>query len=242
MDLKRRRLLQTVVGASTVALAGCSGDGVLGGDGDGDGSDDDGGSDGGGSDGGGSDDDGDGSDGGGQVSAPSGTFRQFEFEAGERYEYEVFMESEGEGTFTWEVTDVTGDQITVHVVYDVGETYYESTTTGDRNTIQGQVMSSPAGSFLAVAIFSPTYSYYQRDDLQVGNKWEASSPEGSSSIEIVSKDVYAGVECFASEVRSDGELVHEACVNPELGLAVYSAFYNDDGSLELEMELVDYSR
>jgi len=167
----------------------------------------------------------------------------FEFEEGERYEYEVFMQNEGEGTFVWEVQDVSGGQMTVYTEYDVGDTYYESTVTGQEGSMRGQVMSTPAGSFMAVALFSPATSYYEQGTLEVGNSWEASSPEGSARFEVVRKDSYSGVECFYSELYSDGELVHESCVNPELGLAVYSVYYEQEtGDRELEMTLVGYSR
>ncbi len=231
-----------------MTLAGCSGDGLLGGGGDdGGGGGDDGGGGGGDDGGGGGDDGGGGGDdggggGGGQITASSGQYNHFQFEEGERYEYEVFMQNEGQGSFVWEVQEVSGGQMTVYTEYDVGETYYESTVTGQEGRIRGQVMSTPAGSFMAVALFSPATGYYQQGTLEVGNSWEASSPEGSARFEVVRKDSYAGVGCFYSELYSDGELVHESCVNPDLGLSVYSVFYDDEtGDRELEMTLVNYS-
>lgn len=241
MDSQRRRFLQATAAVGTIAIAGCSSNSD---DGDGDGGgggDDGGGDDGGGS--GGDDSGGDGSDGTSgdvDIAASNEQFNHFEFEEGERYEYEVFMEDEGEGTFVWEVNDISGNQMTIHSVYDVGDTYHETTVTGDEGTIQGQIMVSPAAAFMSVALFSPTWSQYQQGNLEVGNRWEASSPEGSVVMEVVDKDVYAGVECFASELHNDDVLVHESCVNPQLGIGAYSAFYDNDGSLNLEMELVDY--
>ncbi len=230
MVSKRRQFLQAVAVGGSILVAGCVGDDGEGGNGDSNGDEDNSGG------------NGDNSGGGNaNIDASNAEFNHFEFEAGERYEYDVFMQGEGEGTLVWEVQDVSDNQMTIHTVYDVGETQYESTVTGDQDTIQGQVMMSPAGALMGAALFAPTWRHYQQGNLEVGNRWEASGPDGSVVLETVGRETYSGVECFASELRKDGEVVHESCVNPQLGLGSYMAFYTDSGDLELEMELTSYS-
>lgn len=232
MDSERRQFFQAVAAGASILVAGCvggAGDDSGAGNGNGNGGDD--GDDGGGANGGGN----------ANIDASNGEFTYFEFEAGERYEYDVFMEEDGEGSFVWDVQDVSENQMTINTVYDVGETYYESTITGDKDTIQGQVMMSPAGGFMAAVLFAPTWSYYQQGNLEVGNRWEVSGPEGSIVLETVGQEAYAGVECLSTELRRDGEVTSESCVNAQLGLAPYLAFYNDSGDLEVEMELTSYS-
>ena len=55
-------------------------------------------------------------------------------------------------------------------------------------------------------------------------------------------ETYAGVDCFASEMRVDGTVLYEGCFSPDLGLAPYTAYYNEDRSLSMEMVLVSYEQ
>lgn len=169
-----------------------------------------------------------------------GEWQPFEFDRPATYTFDVYMEDEGAGTLVWDVTDVTDDGATVSVDYDVGETSYESTVTGSQSDIQGQLMVTPAGPFLLLSVFSPTMTYYESQTLTVGNEWSVSSPEGSMRTAVIGTDSYGGIECYASEMAVDGEIVHESCLSPDLGLAPYTAYF-EDGETVVSMELVDFS-
>lgn len=228
----------------TAAIAGCGSDGGNGdGDDDADGSDDEG-SGTLGDDAGESDDDEEESVVGGDEAESyeeleSATWNEFEFRESARYEYEFFVRDEAEGTLLWDVQEVDGDTVTVHVEYDDGETEYESTVTGDRETVQSDLLMTPAGGIVLVTVFSPMYGGFRGERLETGNEWSHSSPEGSARYTVTGSDEIAGVPCYETVIEIDGETVHEGCINPDLGLSLYSAFY-DEGGLEFEIELVSF--
>jgi hypothetical protein len=170
-----------------------------------------------------------------------GQFRwnALEFDRPATYTYEVFLEDEGEGTLVWDVRDVSGDRVTVHLDYDVGETQYQSTVTGTKESVRQQTMMTPAGALLMLTVYTPM-AWYQGQDLTVGNEWTYAGQEGTMRFAVTGQDTYAGVQCFATEVTIDGETRHEACVSPDLGLTPYSAWYDEDGDLVMELRLVKY--
>ena len=219
----RGKTILVVVLALTVVLAGCTG-------GDGNGPTatdvDNGGN--GGSNGGG-----DGGDGAGD------TWRLFGFDQTGKYTYDVYMEGEGTGTLVWDVQQVSGDRVTTHVVYDVGDVQYESTVTGTADVAQSQLMTTPAGALLATTLFTPGLWYGGRE-LAVGNGWSYQTGEGSGSFEITETRTMAGIQCYATEMKIDGTLRHEGCFSPDHGLAPYSAWYDEDGTLVMELELRNY--
>lgn len=173
-------------------------------------------------------------------SADDVAWQAFEFDHPATYTYDTFMSGDGEGTLVWEVTEVNGDEVTVSVDYQAGETSYQSTVSGTKDTVRGQLMMSPAGSFLIVSIFSPTLAYYEDQTLEVGQGWSYSTQEGSASFEITGKDTYAGIDCYASEMKVDGNLLHEGCFSSDLALATYTAYYEENGELTAKMELTSY--
>jgi len=156
------------------------------------------------------------------------------------YTYDIYEESQGKGTLVWDVQKVDGDQVTVHVKYDLGDTSYESTVSGDEQTVQGQLMMTPAGGFLLATMFSPSMAYYQDHKLAVGNSWSFSSDAGSLSFAVTGKDTYGGIECYASEMRVNGTVVNEGCFSPDHGLAPYVAYYDDQGDPQFTLTLKSY--
>lgn len=174
-------------------------------------------------------------------SGDSGQWEPLQFDQEATYTYDVFLEGQGEGRLVWEVVDTSGEGATVSVHYELGETTYDATISGTRDDIRGQLAASPAGQFFLLGVFSPTLGYYENRELAVGNSWSVTTQDGSASFEVTSKDSYAGVECFASEMRVDGTLAHEGCFSPDVGLMPYTAYYDDTGTLQLEMTLVEYT-
>ncbi|WP_254522400.1 hypothetical protein [Natrinema caseinilyticum] len=214
----RRRLLSTLGVATAGLLAGCSSDG-------------DSPSDSSGSDGG--------NGGTGDGDADTGaTWKPFEFDRPITYTYDVYSPDDGEGTLVWDVTDVTDDGATVSVRYDTTETQFETTVSGTKADLQSQLIMTPAGPFIIATVFSPTMAQYEGRTLTVGNEWSYSSPDGSMRFEVTEQRSYAGVDCYASVTEIDGNTVHEGCFSPELEMAPYTAYYDEDGRRTYEMSLV----
>ncbi len=170
-----------------------------------------------------------------------GSWEVLEFDQPATYTYDIFVEGEGEGSLVWDVQSVDGDTITVRTVYDLGGERFESTVTGTRETVQSQLYANPAGILLLTTMFTPS-AWYAGQELEVGSGWSYQTAEGSASFEVTGVDTYAGVDCFASEMQVDGTVLYEGCFSPDLGLAPYTAYYNEDGSLSMEMVLVSYEQ
>lgn len=228
--------------AVMVLLAGCVSDGgsavptdgptaVDGSNGPGNDIDDEGSGDGAGDDG--TDGDGAGSD------SASGEWEPFDFDTPATYEYEVFMEGEGEGRIVWDVQSVVADEYTVRMVYEMDGERIESTATGTKDTVMSQFYTNPGGIVLLTTMYQPA-TWYQDRDLSIGTQWSYSTPQGSASFAITGTESFAGIECSRSEMRVNSTIVHEGCFTPALGLAPYAAWYDEDGTLEMEIVLVGY--
>ncbi|WP_435347487.1 hypothetical protein [Haloarchaeobius sp. HRN-SO-5] len=184
--------------------------------------------------------DGNGGDGSGDSSTlDGGSWALLEFDRPATYTYDVYVEGEGSGTLVWDVQEVDGDTVTVRTVYEMGDERYESTVTGTKETVEGQLYSTPAGILVVTTMFTPS-TWYAGQDLRVGTQWSYQTAEGSASFEVTGVESYGDVDCYRSEMRVDGSVLYEGCFAPDLGLAAYTAYYDEDGSLSMEMELVSY--
>lgn len=219
-----QRAFVVMVVAASLVLAGC-----VGGGGDAAGTPD-------------SDDSGanDGAVAGDGAGANVGTFEFFEFDSPATYTYDIYLEGEGEGQMVWDVTAVSGDTATVTLTYDLGGTSFETTASGTRDEVQSALVQSPAAAFLSLGVFSPYYAYYEERGLRIGEQWSYTTGEGSASFAVTERTSHAGVDCYRTEMRVDGNLFHAACVSPDLGLSAYSGYFNEDGSRLLELELTNY--
>lgn len=190
---------------------------------------------------------GDGADGGdGAGSADAAGDRTWEFmrfSEPARYTFELRSEEEpGVGTLVWDVTAIDGDAVTVTMTYEMGETRTETTVSGDSETVRSQLMMTPAGPFLIASWFSPMAGYYEDRELAVGEEWSYSTPRGSASFAVTGTETMAGVECYRSEMQVNGSVVYEGCFAPDLGVAPYTAYHDEDGTRVLAVELVAYER
>lgn len=211
---------------------GAGGDGGDGGAGDGDAGD-------GATGDGGDSSDGDAPDSSDGGEAASGEWEPFAFDTPARYEYDVFIEGDGEGTIVWDVESVDDGEYTVTLVYEMGDERYESTATGTKDTVVQQFFTNPGGIVLVTTMSQPAI-WYEGRDLTTGTKWSYSTPQGSASFAVTGTDTYAGVDCWTSEMKINESVFHEACFSPDLGLAPYAAYYGEDGTLEMSLTLVSY--
>lgn len=240
--MKARFVLVVVV---LVLTAGCLTGGSGGvpesdgssGDGAGDGGAGDGAGDGGAGDGGDSNDgDAPDSSDGGEM---AGEWEPFAFDSPARYEYDVFMEGDGEGTIVWDVQSIDDGEYTVTLIYEMGDERYETTATGTKDTVVQQFFTNPGGIIIVTTMSQPAI-WYEGRDLSTGTKWSYSTPQGSASFAVTGTDTYAGVDCWTSEMKINDSVFHEACFSPDLGLAPFAAYYGEDGTLEMSLTLVSY--
>lgn len=229
-----RKMLLTLVIAISVALAGCGSGDSPSADNANDGNN-------GGDNPGGDNPDGGSGNGG---TGDGGMVDFFQFDQPARYVYDVNFDGDT-GQVVWDVKSVEGNKITVYVSYDVGGDTYESTITGTKENIQGQLLYTPAGTFMMLGMFSPMFGYYDGKELYVGKTWSYTAPDGSGSMsfEVTGTKTYAGVECYDSQLKINQSVIQEACFSPDLGLAAYTAWYDEDtGDTSMRMELVEYER
>lgn len=193
----------------------------------------------------GTDDDGDSVDGddenvdGSSDASVSGEWEPFRFDTAATYEFDVYLADEGEGRIVWDVQSVSEDEYTVRLVYEMGDERMETTATGTKDTVMSQFYTNPGGIVLMTTMYQPS-AWYQGQDLSEGTQWSYQTPEGSASFAITGDTTIAGVACSQSEMRVNGSIVHEGCFAPELGLAPHAAWYDEDGTLEMELTLVSY--
>ncbi len=165
------------------------------------------------------------------------TWTPYQFEEGVHYKYE-FDSSSSSGTFTWDVTNVDGDQITVDasVEMDSGQTFSQ-TVTGNKNTIY-----TKSTGLMFIAPYYGLFSYWGQGGLSVGSSWSVSSNEDTFNVKITKTKSYAGQESYFGEAKLNGQLMYEGAVAKDLGFPTYFAAYDSDtGETNFEMTLIEYS-
>ena len=171
--------------------------------------------------------------------AGDGSWEPFRFDRPGTYTFDVFVEGEGEGSLVWDVEELSENEMTATVTYDVGDTRFEQTVTGDSDAVFGELLYTPAGALLLTTTMTPG-SWYGDRDLSVGDGWSYQTSEGSGSFEVTGTDSVGGIACYTTEMIVDGTTLHEACIAPDHGIAPHSAYYNDDGTRSMEIRLVSY--
>lgn len=189
---------------------------------------------------GGSGTSGSGTSGGGGGSA-SVEWTPYEFRAGEYYEYEVHEAGESLGTFSWEVLAVEndGETVTVRVAGDVEGQQFETTTTGDPETIYSNFLTNPAGAYVFLSLYSPFVGAYRGETLAVGQGWTYTGPEGTVAYGIERTDSLLDREVFVSVIRENDVPQYEVWIDAELAFAAKTVIY-DEGAEDVRVELIEY--
>lgn len=246
-----------VLAALFVLLAGCSGGGALAG---GDATPTATAA---GSGGGSSSDTGEGA--GDSTPEPGESWDRFAFAEGEFYRYAVVdRANEREAEVTWEVLAVDGEQLTAEFTYLADGAAVTRTVTGEEATIAFELVraatdgdeaeieaATRAATYLSLGPFNPATTFFTSRELAVGNSWNlAGSPTaGYATASVKGRDSYAGTDCFATAIRvpdnaewADSTFSDfEMCINPGLGLALYTAYYEPDADEPLfEVTLVEH--
>ena len=240
----------TLCGSATaIGLAGCLGNGddtEIGGDtgGNGDGTDDTGtGSD--------TDGNGDGTDdtgtggGNGENGSVAGLTLADTPHTG-RYEFEVtnlIIER-----FVWDVRDIDGDEATVDVTIDEAGFVEEETITvtpiipdsfADGRPLNEDLDIDDLTNARVGDLWYPINEFANVDlsTLSVGDTWEETA---GLNYEVTGTDSHAGLECLVVERRIIDELSFKYCVSTEHAMILYSADFDESGTLLHELTLTSY--
>lgn len=165
------------------------------------------------------------------------------YRAGQYYRYDIESRSiDGTATYEWEVVSATDDEVTVRTKLVTPNGTTEQTVTAPPDEVYGELAGTPSGSVATLGFDSPYYNGVDGETLSVGDSWESSGPNGTVSFEVEALSTYAGLECAAFVVRTNGSVFWESCVTPESPLPGYVAFYEEEGddTPAFEMELVEY--
>lgn len=172
----------------------------------------------------------------------NGTWDQ-RYRTGQYYRYDIESRSiDGTATYEWEVVSATDDEATVRTKLVTPNGTTEQTVTAPPDEVYGELAGTPSGSVATLGFDSPYYNGVDGETLSVGDSWESSGPNGTVSFEVEALSTYAGLECAAFVVRTNGSAFWESCVTPESPLPGYVAFYEEEGddTPAFEMELVEY--
>lgn len=205
--------------------------------------------------------------GGAGVSTPASgeAWDRFDFAEGEFYRYAVVDRANGlEAEVTWEVLAVDGTQLTAEFTYVADGEAVTRTVTGEEATIAFELVraaadgdedeigaATRAATYLSLGPFNPGTTFFTSRELAVGNSWNlAGSPTaGYATASVEGRSSYAGTDCFDTAIRvpdndewADSTFSDfEMCINPDLGLALYTAYYEPDADEPLfEVTLVEH--
>ena len=163
----------------------------------------------------------------------SATWNPFEFRGNESYRYQVTWEEEAQSAI-YELLIEELDNGNFRVKY------------GTEVEISPEELSSEMvfgfwggyGPSLSFLFMNPMYEMlFSQLELNVGEKM---SYYGQGKMEVVGRETIAGLEGYVCKFSdSDGELIAEWVIKPELGLPLRSRLYEGGGS-EGEINLLSY--
>lgn len=247
-QLLNMRVLTTVTLAIAVILAGCTGVGSLGGDGD---SNEDLSSNGVETDTSNDAEAGSGAEDGASSTVDEGSPTEdnwFNLSDPGYYEFDLagIDRKTGEqvtGRLVYDAEAAGDGELTVSVDYKFGSEQFQSTTTGPADEFSAQLFLNEA--YTPIATLQGVSLQYLFEmgftDPAIGNYKQTTTDDGTQITEVTEKRSYAGVECFFVETTLDGTLSQEGCIrDAESGIAPYAATYTDEGDLELKVELVEF--
>lgn len=205
--------------------------------------------------------------GGGDPTPESGEeWDRFAFSEGEFYRYAVVdRANDREAEVTWEVLAVDGNELTAEFTYESEGEAVTRTVTADESTVAFELIraatsdgdeteieaASRAATYLSLGPFNPATTFFTSREIAVGNSWNiAGSPTaGYVTATVEGRESYAGTDCFVSTIRvpdndewADSTFSDfEMCIAVDLGLSLYTAYYEPDADEPLfEVTLVEY--
>ena len=173
----------------------------------------------------------------GGTSAPS------PFETAGSYAYDLFLHGAGEGRMSWEVTELSDDDVAVAFDYELNSQGFETTVTGGTETVRDELLATPAYPFVTAVLFSSVLPILGVEELSIGDQFSIPVPEGEGTVEITGQYTHAGIEGYTSVWRVDGERRYEDCVAPDLDLLLSATYYPPGSTVAfLWLGLVTYEQ
>jgi hypothetical protein len=185
----------------------------------------------------------------------------FGFDQPETYTYEIVMgqgnlpSAEGQqarGRLVADAQDVSERNVTLTTRYELDGETAERTVSGTQEDV----------AFEFTNVTQPTDTSSAMRDLQTHANLAAtmgmslylagyvtpfiedqSLPSGDEETvryEALGTDSYAGVECSVTELSINGTRSAESCVSTDLGLPAYVVLYDENGTADTWIELVEY--
>lgn len=160
---------------------------------------------------------------------PAPTLGGYTFSEGESYVYEL-VGQRSNGTTAWNVTDVSGDQLTVEVSLSTPDQNQSATFTGTGSGIYRNASNSYLGVYYLSLRTLDVVT--EGRSLEVGNSWtfragqieenlNAQIQFDTAEVEVTGTDSYSGVECTTLAVTSDNGANYSVCVNPDYPFVIH---------------------
>jgi len=175
------------------------------------------------------------------VGTPSSVWQPFAFNQPGTYEWTVDEEGDQFESLTMTVESVSGNTATVTAQIELDGATQETTVSGTPDEIRQQLGSSVAGVLLSVTYFAPPLAQSQGKSFAVGDEWSVQAGGESAQMRVTTEDTIGGLSCQAWEYTVNNQLRMEGCVNTEQGLALYFETYDENGTSEFRMELVNFT-
>jgi len=164
----------------------------------------------------------------------AGASGDFGFSAGDSYRYSAALtNTTSRLEVVWEVTDVSGEELTVEVGMVWNETFRPTQTlTGTPEEIFGGISMESENIapvvFLSLRLGAEIAAGHS---LEVGNTWTVTPDEipggtrmtpesGEAQAEVTGTDSYGGVECTNVQLTSENSPPTTYCVNPDYPFAL----------------------
>jgi hypothetical protein len=185
-------------------------------------------------------------DAGATTTAGVGTSGDFAFSDGDSYRYSAALtNTTSRLEVVWEVTDVSGEELTAEVGLVWNGTFRPTQTlTGTPEEIFEGISADSEDVapvvFLSLRVGPEVAAGHS---LTVGNTWTVTPEEipggirgtatpdsGEATVEVTGTDSYAGVECTNLQLTGEGSQPTTYCVNPEYPFALASDTEGVEGS------------
>jgi len=143
----------------------------------------------------------------------------------------------------WTVEKATDDKRRVTFHYELGEQTLDRTLTGGTETIEEELLATPARPFVAIVLFPSVLLLDENEALQVGDRRSFPVAGREGVLEITGTDTRLGIEGYTSVWEVDGQRRYEDCIALDPEIVLNATYYSaEDTEALLRVELVEYER
>jgi len=175
--------------------------------------------------------------------AAQNTWRPYEFNGTERFNYEVALTEKGvlqEGHFTLEFTE-EGGRTWVMVDAAVGDMSCSARSpyTTSQNAQQAIMMQCFTMAPIMAVLYTPAWGMFMGRTWELGSRWSMGSGDQGMSFEVTEVCEYAGVEGLLAVIKSAGNRI-ESCVATDVALPLAIAM--DQEQFQVAIRLTEFRR